>query len=209
LFSAADRYCKVYYLTLPVKLKKHIDEAVFGEFVVPAFSSSFLQLARRSYLAQRLAGSTSIAISPATYPSPRRDDSIVDDFHGTKVPDPYRWMEDPDAPETRKFVDELNAISEPFIEAAPSRERIRERVIYQQKSLNEKGEVFLDPNTMSEDGTTFLRISAWTKDGSIFAYGLSEKGSDWVTVKVGVYTEFTISSVVHRISQRIVSLQTS
>ncbi|KHJ96595.1 peptidase, S9A/B/C family, catalytic domain protein, partial [Oesophagostomum dentatum] len=136
-------------------------------------------LARR----QTLIGSTSISIPPATYPSPRRDESIVDDFHGTKVADPYRWMEDPDAPETRKFVDELNAISKPFIEAAPSRQRIRERVIYQQKSLSEKGEVFLDPNTMSEDGTTFLRISAWTKDGSIFAYGLSEKGSDWVTVK--------------------------
>ncbi|KAK6766474.1 hypothetical protein RB195_026028 [Necator americanus] len=159
--------------------------------------------------------SMSTKISPSVYPSPRRDETIVDDFHGTKVTDPYRWMEDPDADETRQFVDDLNTISAPFIAGAPSREKIRERltelwdyekyscpskrgdfyyysynsglqnqyVIYQQKSIKETGEVFLDPNTMSEDGTTSIRISAWTKDGSIFAYGLSEKGSDWVTIK--------------------------
>ncbi|VDM55473.1 unnamed protein product [Angiostrongylus costaricensis] len=112
--------------------------------------------------------STPIQISPTTYPVARYDETVVDNFHGTKVFDPYRWMEDPDALETRKFVDELNAISEP--------------VIYQQKTLSDKGDIFLDPNT--PDGTTSIRISEWTNDGSILAYGLSEKGSDWVTVKV-------------------------
>ncbi|VDM81591.1 unnamed protein product, partial [Strongylus vulgaris] len=173
------------------------------------------KFARRPQVVRRLMSSKSIAISPSVYPSPRRDDTIIDDFHGTKVTDPYRWMEDPDSAETRKFVDELNAISAPFIAEAPSREKLSERltelwdyekyscpskrglfyyysynsglqnqyVIYQQKSLKEKGEVFLDPNAMSSDGTTSIRISAWTKDGSIYAYGLSEKGSDWVTVK--------------------------
>ncbi|KAK6058562.1 prolyl endopeptidase family protein [Cooperia oncophora] len=174
-------------------------------------------LSRRTPVWHRMkfSSSSSIQIHPSVYPTPRRDESIVDNFHGTMVPDPYRWMEDPDADETREFVDELNAISEPFIAQAPSREKIRKRltelwdyekyscpskrgdfyyysynsglqnqyVIYQQRNVSEKGEVFLDPNTLSPDGTTFLRISAWTKDGSIFAYGLSEKGSDWVTVK--------------------------
>ncbi|EYB86959.1 hypothetical protein Y032_0270g848 [Ancylostoma ceylanicum] len=68
----------------------------------------------------------SISISPATYPTARRDNTIVDDFGGTKVADPYRWLEDPDAPETRQFVSELNAISEPFLEKAPNRGNIRE-----------------------------------------------------------------------------------
>ncbi|KAK6058700.1 hypothetical protein COOONC_03725 [Cooperia oncophora] len=72
------------------------------------------------------------------------------------VPDPYRWMEDPDAEETRHFVDQLNAISESFLAKAPSRDKIRKRVLYQQKNLTEKGEVFLDPNTLSPDGTIAL-----------------------------------------------------
>lgn len=57
-------------------------------------------------------------------------------------------------------------------------------MIYKQKSLDEKGSVFLNPNDFSEDGTTALSQTAWTEDGQIMAYGFSEKGSDWVTVKV-------------------------
>jgi prolyl oligopeptidase len=44
--------------------------------------------------------------------------------------------------------------------------------------------VFFDPNTLSEDGTTFVRQKKFTKDGKLMAYGLSEKGSDWLTIKV-------------------------
>ncbi|KAK6047972.1 hypothetical protein COOONC_14523 [Cooperia oncophora] len=93
-------------------------------------------------------------------------------------------MEDPDAEETRHFVDQLNAISESFLAKAPSREKIRKRVLYQQKNVTEKGEVFLDPNTLSPDGTIALADLEWTNDGSLLAYALSENGSDWTTVKV-------------------------
>jgi prolyl oligopeptidase len=58
--------------------------------------------------------------------------------------------------------------------------------LYQQKTLEEKGSIFFDPNSLSSDGTTSLAISKFSKDGKIFAYGLCEKGSDWTTIKVFV-----------------------
>jgi len=42
----------------------------------------------------------------------------------------------------------------------------------------------MDPNTWSEDGTTSLSHTSWTEDGTLLAYGVSEKGSDWKTIKV-------------------------
>ena len=57
-------------------------------------------------------------------------------------------------------------------------------VMYVQDSLESNPEVFLDPNKLSEDGTIALVGRSFTEDGQLFAYSLSNKGSDWVTIKV-------------------------
>ena len=62
-----------------------------------------------------------------TYPNARRAD-IVDDYHGTIVADPYRWLEDPDSPETQAFTAAQNALTESFLSTNPDRARIAARL---------------------------------------------------------------------------------
>ena len=59
-------------------------------------------------------------------------------------------------------------------------------VMYVQDSLDSEATVFFDPNKLSTEGTVSLRGHCFTEDGSLWAYSLSESGSDWVTIKVTV-----------------------
>ncbi|XP_066573522.1 prolyl endopeptidase [Amia ocellicauda] len=62
------------------------------------------------------------------YPVARRDESKVDDYHGTKIPDPYAWLEDPNSEETKAFVEEQNKLSMPFLEKCAVKQRFQERL---------------------------------------------------------------------------------
>lgn len=57
----------------------------------------------------------------ARYPVVERDD-LVESLHGVEVADPYRYLEDPDGPRTRAFVDAQNALSRPYLDGLPARE---------------------------------------------------------------------------------------
>ncbi|MGQ0586092.1 MAG: prolyl oligopeptidase family serine peptidase [Gammaproteobacteria bacterium] len=61
------------------------------------------------------------------YPESRRADA-VDDYFGTAVADPYRWLEDLDSEETRAWVRAQNAVSRPALDALPARAAIRARL---------------------------------------------------------------------------------
>lgn len=62
------------------------------------------------------------------YPNVFRDTSILDEYHGVSVPDPYRWLEDPDSEETKAWVDSQNAITFNHLEQIPFREALRKRL---------------------------------------------------------------------------------
>ncbi|WP_058867692.1 prolyl oligopeptidase family protein [Chloracidobacterium thermophilum] len=67
------------------------------------------------------------ASSPIVYP-PSKKVEQVDDYHGIKVADPYRWLEDADSPETKAWVEAQNKVTFGFLESIPERARLRERL---------------------------------------------------------------------------------
>jgi prolyl oligopeptidase len=65
--------------------------------------------------------------APERYPAAPRG-AEVDEFFGTRVADPYRWLEDPDSPATRAWIAAENELTESHLARIPGRERIRERL---------------------------------------------------------------------------------
>ncbi|CAI8600168.1 unnamed protein product [Vicia faba] len=65
---------------------------------------------------------------PLQYPAARRDDTVVDDYHGVNVADPYRWLEDPDAEEVKEFVEKQVQLTNSVIAECETRSKLNERI---------------------------------------------------------------------------------
>ncbi|MGD9890002.1 MAG: prolyl oligopeptidase family protein [Dehalococcoidia bacterium] len=95
-----------------------------------------------------------------------RHDDIVDDYHGTNVADPYRWLEDPDSPETRAWIEEQNATTFAYLDGIPSRPAIKERLTrlwnYERYSLPWKdgGRYFIFRNDGLQNQSVLYTMSA-------------------------------------------------
>ena len=88
---------------------------------------SFHPPIRFALLVCLLAGAAQQMIKPITYPVARKGDQ-TDDYHGVKVADPYRWLEDLDSPETRAWVEAENKLTFGFLESIPQRTAIKDRL---------------------------------------------------------------------------------
>jgi len=64
---------------------------------------------------------------PVKYPETRQGD-VVEDLHGVEVRDPYRWLEDLDAPETARWVADQNALTFSYLRSIPQRAAIKKRL---------------------------------------------------------------------------------
>jgi len=62
-----------------------------------------------------------------TYPASPKGNQ-VDHYHGVSVPDPYRWLENPDSPETRAWIEAQNQLTAEFLNQIPARDRLQQRL---------------------------------------------------------------------------------
>jgi prolyl oligopeptidase len=127
------------------------------------------------------------AADPITYPAAKRIDQF-DDYHGTRVADPYRWLEDDvrKSNAVKQWVDAENEVTNAFLQAIPQRERIQKRLTelwnYERYSAPSKfgGRYFYRKNDGLQnqavlyvmealDGKPRLLIdpNTWSKDGTI------------------------------------------
>ena len=61
--------------------------------------------------------------------SPQR--VVIDSYHGIEVPDPYRWLEDPKAPEVEAWVSAQDARTRRYLDGLPLREPIYQQLFRQ------------------------------------------------------------------------------
>src|SRR4051812_15669761 len=132
------------------------------------------------------------AMAPAadqsiTYPQTKRVD-CVDDYHGTKVGDPYRWLEDDvrKSPEVAAWVAAENQVTNAYLAKIPERDGIRRRLTelwnFERYSTPTKagGHYFFAKNdglqnqsvlyvldTLDGEPRVLIDPNRWSKDGTI------------------------------------------
>lgn len=132
------------------------------------------------------------------YPNTMRDTTVVDEYFGTKVPDPYRWLEDDMSAETEAWVKAENKVSFDYLKEIPYRDAINERLtelwnyekysapfvrgeytyFYKNDGLQNQSVLY---RQKGEEGTpeVFLDPNKFSEDGTTSLAGLSftEDGS--------------------------------
>lgn len=108
------------------------------------------------------------------YPKPQRS-SQVDNFHGTMVADPYRWMEDTESADTRAWIDAQNRLTDSYLATIPQREKIKNRLTelwnYERYSAPSKiadGFYLYSKNDGLQNQSVLYRSSSINDPGKLF-----------------------------------------
>ncbi len=97
----------------------------------------------------------------------------VDDYHGTKVSDPYRWLESLDSAETRKWVEDENKVTFDYLGKIPSRDKLRARLTelwnYERYTppFIENGRYFLFKNNGLQNQSVLYTTSSLTAEPTV------------------------------------------
>ena len=147
------------------------------------------------------------------YPEAKRLD-VVDEFHGTLVIDPYRWLEDERSAETAAWNVAEDALTRPYLDRLPGRDllrlRLRELIVGDVGLPRPRGDrvfftrrdpaqelaglwlrepdgterALIDPNALSHGQTVTLDFWSVSADGTKLAYELSEGGDEETTIYI-------------------------
>jgi prolyl oligopeptidase len=77
--------------------------------------------------AAAVVASATLLAQALTYPTTRKVDH-VDTYHGVAVPDPYRWLEDDNSPDTAAWVEAQNKVTFGYFERIPYRAALHQRI---------------------------------------------------------------------------------
>jgi prolyl oligopeptidase len=131
----AENFAKVTEKFLPAEIREMNKNATRPgrSLFAFAFAAVVLSLAAvgpfwQPSEAQNLASSSRSTSDPKiVYPESKKVD-VVDDYFGTKVADPYRWLEDETSAETKAWIDEQNKLTFSYLDRIPYREKLKARL---------------------------------------------------------------------------------
>src|SRR5262245_10558332 len=96
-------------------------------FRLAGFAVNGRRRARGILLLAVVAGPPALHAQSLKYPVAPREE-VVDDYHGTKIPDPYRWLEELDSPRSVEWLRAEKMLTERHLANLPDREAIRQRL---------------------------------------------------------------------------------
>jgi prolyl oligopeptidase len=128
----------------------------------------------------------------------------VDNYHGTLVPDPYRWLEDVDSTETLEWVKAQNELTFGYLEQIPARDRLRKRLtnlwdFSRAMTIHHRGsryfqfrnsglqnqDVLYVMDSFSDAGRVLLNPNTFSEDGTaaLNTWSVSEDGN-WLAYAI-------------------------
>ncbi len=130
---------------------------------------------------------------PVEYPNTYRDTTIVDDYHGKKVADPYRWLEDDDAEETEDWVRRQNRVAFTYLDQIPYQEAILDRLealynyerfstpfkrgdkyyYFHNSGLQNQNVLYVQEDLQTEEMKEVLDPNTFSDDGTVALGGIS------------------------------------